>query len=398
MKTITLSVQQFNTFVKNIFDVEEFLIGVGIFGEVSNLKISAGNVYFDLKDENAVISCIKFGVGDYNIDFENGEMITVYGKPNFYVKTGKLSFIVSSHRKSGIGELYQKFIELKNKLESEGYFKQEAKKSICKFAKNIGVVTSETGAVIRDIINVTRKKNPKINLIVYPSKVQGIGAEDEIVNGILYFNSRNDIDTIVIARGGGSPEDMAPFNTEKLVKSIYNSRIPIISAVGHETDFTLCDFASDLRVPTPSVAAEVAVYDYYEESENIFELCEQCSNLIATKIKKNKETLRNISIQNIDKLKLKITNARHKLNLLNFALASSVNFANQKRKEKLNLLINAISKMNPLEILKQGYASISVDGKAIKKVADLKTNEKINLTMKDGSALAVITEIKIGDK
>ena len=398
MKTITLSVQQFNTFVKNIFDVEEFLIGVGIFGEVSNLKISAGNAYFDLKDGNAVIPCIKFGASDESVDFENGEMITVYGKPNFYVKTGKLSFLVSSHKKSGIGELYQKFIELKNKLESEGYFKEDAKKPICKFAKNIGIVTSETGAVIRDIINVTRKKNPKVNLIVYPSKVQGFGAEDEIISGISYFNSREDIDTIIIARGGGSPEDLAPFNTEKLVKAIYNSKIPVISAVGHETDFTLCDFAADLRVPTPSVAAEVAVYDYFKESEKIFDLCELCSKLIASKIGKFKESLSNVSVQNIDKLRLKITNARHKLNLLSIALAGSVELSNQTRKQKLNSLINAISKMNPLEILKQGYASLSADGKAIKKVQELKIQDKIKLTMNDGTAHAVITEINIGDK
>ena len=169
MKTLTLSILQFNTFVKNILDAEEFLSNISVYGEVTNYKISGGNAYFDLKDENAMLSCVKFGASDLNI--KNGDLITVYGKVNFYVKSGRLNFIVVKTESSGLGELYQRFMELKNKLEAEGLFRDEIKKQIPKFSKKIGVVTSETGAVIRDIINVTRSKNPYTDIVVFPSKV-----------------------------------------------------------------------------------------------------------------------------------------------------------------------------------------------------------------------------------
>ena len=222
MKTITLSVAQFNTFVKNILDAEEFLSGLSVYGEVTNFKISGGHAYFDLKDENAMLSCVKFGAGN-DLNIKNGDLVTAYGKVNFYVKSGRLNFVVARVAAAGMGDLYQSFLLLKEKLEKEGLFREEIKKPIPKFAKNIGVVTSETGAVIRDIIHVTRSKNPYTNIIVYPSKVQGTGAEDELARGISYFNSREDIDTIIVARGGGSIEDLSPFNTEKIVRAIYAS-------------------------------------------------------------------------------------------------------------------------------------------------------------------------------
>ena len=253
MKTLTLTILQFNTFVKNILDAEEFLSNVSVVGEVTNFKMSGGHAYFDLKEESAMLSCVKFGASDLNI--KNGDLLTVTGKVNFYVKSGRLNFIVSKVQAYGLGELYQRFLMLKEKLESEGLFREEIKKPIPQFSKRIGVVTSETGAVIRDIINVTKSKNPYTDIVLYPSKVQGVGAENELAKGIEYFNTREDIDVIIVGRGGGSLEDLAPFNTEKVVKGIYASNLPIISAVGHETDFTLCDFAADMRAPTPSAAA-----------------------------------------------------------------------------------------------------------------------------------------------
>ena len=298
MKTLTLSVLQFNTFVKNILDAEVFLSNISIVGEVTNYKISGGNAYFDLKDENASVSCVKFGASDLNI--KNGDLITVFGKVNFYVKSGRLNFIVAKTQAYGLGDLYQKFLELKSRLEKEGFFREEIKKPIPNFAKRIGVVTSETGAVIRDIINVARSKNKFTDIVVYPSKVQGVGAEDDIVKGIEYFNTRTDIDVIIVARGGGSLEDLAPFNTEKVVKGIYNSNIPVISAVGHETDFTLCDFASDLRVPTPSVASEVAVFDYKKTYDKLIELSSYFHKNLTNRLSVYKEDFLNQS-ENISK-------------------------------------------------------------------------------------------------
>ncbi len=388
MKTITLTILQFNTFVKNILDSEEFLSNISVFGEVTNFKISGGNAYFDLKDESAMLSCVKFGASDLNI--KNGDLITVFGRVNFYVKSGRLNFIVARAQATGLGDIYQKFIELKNKLEKEGLFAEEIKKPIPKYAKTIGVVTSETGAVIRDIIHVTRSKNPYTNIVVYPSKVQGIGAENEIVDGVRYFNTRSDVDTIIIARGGGSLEDLAPFNTEKVVRAIYESNKPIVSAVGHETDYTLCDFASDLRVPTPSVAAEVAVFNYYDEVENIKQINENIYYFITKLVADDKRMLSSTTNATIDKLKLKMSLAESKTKMVVQKINESVNKIFLTKQADFNSITSIISKLNPLEILKNGYAVAEINGKRISHATDLKTGDELDLTFADGKIKAQI--------
>lgn len=390
MKTITLSVVQFNTFVKNILDAEEFLTNISVYGEVTNFKLSGGHAYFDLKDESAMLSCVKFGASDLNI--KNGDLVTAYGKVNFYVKSGRLNFVVGRVAAAGMGDLYQRFLLLKEKLEKEGLFREEIKKPIPRFAKNIGVVTSETGAVIRDIIHVTRSKNPYVNIIVYPSKVQGTGAEDELSRGIEYFNSRADIDTIIVARGGGSIEDLSPFNTEKIVRAIYASEKPVISAVGHETDFTLCDFASDLRVPTPSVAAEVAVFDYYEQIRNIKLINDNIYYFITKYISENKNNVAASSSAIIDKTKLKIESSKSELILCLKDIESKVQSIFKEKENKMNVLTVLISKMNPLEILKNGYSVIENHGKKISSIKDLNTGDEVQVCLSDGKFDAKITK------
>lgn len=392
MKTITLSVNQFNTFVKNILDAEEFLNNICVYGEVTNFKMSGGHAYFDLKDETAMLSCVKFGASDLNI--KNGDLVTAFGKVNFYVKSGRLNFIVGRVAAAGLGDLYQKFLMLKQKLEKEGFFAEEIKKPIPRFAKNIGVVTSETGAVIRDIIHVARIKNLYTNIIVYPSKVQGVGAEDDLVRGIEYFNTRDDIDTIIVARGGGSIEDLAPFNTEKIVKAIYASEKPVISAVGHETDFTLCDFAADIRVPTPSVAAEIAVFDYFEQVNNI-KLINDNNYYFITKIinEKKKETAL-ISNSIIDKTKLKIESLKNQIMIISKAIESKIEFVKKEKETKLDLLINVISKLNPLEILKNGYAVLEKDNKKLVTIKNVEVGDKITVSLNDGKFDAKVSSIK----
>ena len=392
MKTITLSVAQFNTFVKQILDAEEFLSNICVFGEVTNFKMSGGHAYFDLKDESALLSCVKFGASDLNI--KNGDLVTAFGKVNFYVKSGRLNFVVSRVASSGMGDLYQRFLMLKDKLEKEGLFREEIKKPIPKFAKNIGVVTSETGAVIRDIIHVTRAKNPYTNIICYPARVQGAGAEDEICRGIEYFNSRDDIDTIIVARGGGSIEDLSPFNTEKIVRAICDSCKPVISAVGHETDFTLCDFASDLRVPTPSVAAEVAVFDYFEQVRNIEKINENIYYFITKNInlKRNDIILTQSSV--IDKTKIKIESSKSMLMSIYSKIETSVKSCFKEKENQVNMLSAVISKMNPLEILKSGYILAEMSGKRVNSVSDLKTGDKVKLNLFDGKINAVVESIE----
>lgn len=388
MKTLTLSVLQFNTFIKNILDAEVFLSNISLVGEVTNFKISGGNAYFDLKDENASVSCVKFGASD--LDIKNGDLITVFGKVNFYVKSGRLNFLVSRAQGAGLGDLYQKFLELKNRLEKEGYFREEIKKEIPRFAKRLGVVTSETGAVIRDIINVARSKNPKTDIVVYPSKVQGVGAEDEIVKGIEYFNTRDDIDVIIVARGGGSLEDLSPFNTEKVVKGIYASNLPVISAVGHETDFTLCDFASDLRVPTPSVASEVAVFDYQKTIGKIVDLNEIFYRNLISRLKVYKENFKSESESISKSVQLRLIENKSALlkNVKEIENLSQSKF--QAYKHRLEKMIDVLNKLNPLEILKNGYAFIEKDNKKVVSVDSLAVDDEINILLADGKIGAVI--------
>lgn len=396
MKVLTLTINQFNTFVKNILDAEEFLHGVGLMGEVTNFKLSGGNAWFDLKDESAMVSCVKFGANDINI--KNGDYVTVFGKVNYYVKSGRLNFIAAKVEQSGIGNLWQKFLELKDKLGKEGFFDEDIKKAIPKFAKKIGVVTSETGAVIRDIINVTRSKNPYTDIVVYPSKVQGVAAEDELCEGIKYFNSRDDIDTIIVARGGGSLEDLAPFNTEKIVKEIYASRIPVVSAVGHETDFTLCDFAADLRVPTPSVAAEVAVFNYFEQVENIKAQVKIIDKFIEAKVQNSKENLIINANSIIDKVKLKLNISENLLLTKTQEIYQSVCRTLQSKQNKVDVVSGVISKLNPLEVLKNGYSVIEKNGKKISKIEDVSVGDNLNLFVSNGRINVKVEKTdKVGD-
>ena len=334
---------------------------------------------------------MKFGASDLNI--KNGDLVTAFGKVNFYVKSGRLNFLVGKVTTAGMGDLYQRFIMLKQKLEKEGLFAEEIKKKIPRFAKNIGVVTSETGAVIRDIIHVTRIKNPYTNIIVYPSRVQGTGAEDDVVCGIEYFNARKDIDTIIVARGGGSIEDLAPFNTEKVVRAIYASEKPLISAVGHETDFTLCDFASDLRVPTPSVAAEVAVFDYFEQVNNVKMINDNNYYFITKTISDRKKETVNVSGSIIDKTKLKIEASKAQIMMLIKMIESKVEFIKTEKENKLSVLTNVISKLNPLEILKSGYAVVESSGKKLTTIKSIKVGDEITINLNDGRFDAKISNV-----
>lgn len=396
MKTLTLTVSQFNTFIKNILDSEEFLSGIAITGEVTNFKVSGANTFFDIKDSGAMISCVKFGLPALTL--KNGDFVTVYGRVNFYVKSGRVTFVTSRAELAGMGELYQRFIMLKDKLEKEGLFRTDLKKPIPAFAKKIGVVTSETGAVIKDIINVTRSKNPYVTLVVFPSKMQGDGAEREIENGIRYFNSRTDIDTIIVARGGGSLEDLAPFNTETVARAVFASDIPVISAVGHETDFTLCDFASDLRVPTPSVAAEVAVYDYYELCETVTAIQKQIGKTVEAKLRalSDRTVFVEEAITNV--FKVKLSNKRAEV----FSAVNSIDSLIERRiaekKSRLEILTSVISKQNPLERLKLGYAAVEHDGKRVSSANDLQTGDLITLTFFDGKVGANVCEKIKGEK
>ena len=363
MQKLTLSITQLNNYIKNIFDNEELLIGVSVYGEVTNFKISNGIAYFDIKEDGAQLSCVKFSA--YETFAKNGDKVLVTGKLNYHVRLGRLSFVATKVEPYGMGELYKRYLELKAKLEAEGLFDEVSKKPIPKYSNKIGVVTSETGAVIRDIYNVTRSKNPNTDILVYPAKVQGINAEKEIIAGIEYFNAEADVDVIIVARGGGSFEDLSPFNTESLARSIFKSKIPIISAVGHETDFSISDFVADLRAPTPSVAAEIAVFDYYEEIQYLDNIKQRVLRAITNELNESKSKISNISSQLNTFIHTKLTVCEKDVDKLLLSINNSMEQYLVKKRMGLENLVSKLEKSNPLSILKSGYAKVLKEGKSI---------------------------------
>lgn len=389
METIKLNITQLNTIVKRIIDAEEFLQTLSVYGEVSNFKISGNNAYFDIKENGAQLACVMFGCG--SLDINNGDMVLLTGKLNFYIKTGKLSFVANKIEPYGIGDLYKKYLELKEKLTSQGLFDSRYKKQLPRFANCVGVVTSETGAVIRDICSVAKKKNPYTDIIVYPAKVQGINAEQEIINGLRYFENTN-VDVVIIARGGGSFEDLSPFNTEILAREIFACNKPIISAVGHETDFSLSDFVADMRAPTPSVAAELAFFDYNSVQNNIKNSIQSILDSTTTFIVNNQNKI----IDTSTLIAGLISNIKDKqLLLLNDAINSNQksfdNYINNAQ-SLLEKTMLSIEKLNPLSLLKNGYSIIEKQGGRIQSVNDVNNNDIINVIFADGKIEAKVTK------
>ena len=271
-ENMAVTVSQLNAYIKEKIANDEYLNNILVKGEISNFKNHyTGHMYFTLKDENSLIKCIMFKSYAQKLEFmpKDGMKVFAFGGVSVFERDGVYQIYVKAMQEDGVGTLYKKYEELKQKLETEGYFDQNHKKPIPKMPKTIGVLTSQTGSVIRDIINVSTRRNPNVHIRLFPVPVQGEGAAEKIAEGIKFMNENKLADVLILARGGGSLEDLWPFNEEIVAHSIYNSEIPIISAVGHETDFSISDFVADLRAPTPSAAAELAVPDIYEIQQKI---------------------------------------------------------------------------------------------------------------------------------
>jgi len=291
------SVSDVNGYLKRVIDGDVFLDNISIKGEVSNYKDHySGHIYFSIKesingkDVKSVLPCVMFRSYRGNIDkpFKDGDKVVCTGKIAVYERDGKYQLYVKRVEAEGKGDLHKEFLLLKNRLEEMGMFSDIYKKPIPKYAKCIGVCTASTGAVINDIRNVAFRRNPYVKIVLYPCKVQGDGAADSVIKGIEYLNTMDEVDTIIIGRGGGSIEDLWCFNEEKLAGAIFASEKPVISAVGHEVDFTIADFVADMRAPTPSAAAELAVFDYNEFENNILKLNRDLNTAITSKINMNK--------------------------------------------------------------------------------------------------------------
>lgn len=392
MENSYLSVAQINNYIKNIFEAEVMLQNISVYGEVSSYNVSNGIAYFNIKDENNLLSCVLFGANRFeqpNI----GDLILVTGSVAYYTKGGKLSFNATKIAPYGKGLLYEKFLQLKNKLEKMGYFDPQRKKPLPERVNKIGVVTSATGAVIQDIIDVTRRRNNGVSIVLYPVKVQGVGAEFEIANGINFFSNYDGIDCIIVARGGGSIEDLQPFNTEVVAEAVYNCKKPLVSAVGHETDFTIIDFVSDLRAPTPSAAAEIVVNSKIDDINLILNYVLYMEKCLMRLEQKHHYQLDKylISMTNCVNNKLiKNNNQFHDLiNKMFFNLYNKINLFENETK----LLYNTILKLNPTEFTKKGYTKIEKDGKVVKSISDLSVNDKISFSLIDGKVTGIVEEL-----
>ena len=387
-----VTVTQLSTYLKQIFDAEELLHNISVVGEVSGYSNVRGTAYFTLKDENSSLRCVCFTAYNF-LDVKNGDSVVVIGSPKYYTKGGKLNFNVVSIQHYGESVLYQKFLQLKEKLEQKGYFAVEHKIPIPKNIKRIGVVSSEGGAVIQDIINVRSRRNPSIDIVLYPVKVQGENAEYEIAKGIKILDEY-DVDAIIVARGGGSMEDLQPFNTEVVADATYNCKKFIMSAVGHETDFTIIDFCSDMRAPTPSVASEL--------------LCENLQN------KKQKVQSDVVALLNTFFRFLRLENKRFYDNIKSLQkeyLYIEQNCKNQFSTNllKINKLIkdyyaikekelaynkNILNKLNPQEVLKLGYASVKLNGGFVVSKNQISVGDNIEIGFKDGAIIANTIGVK----
>ncbi len=385
----TFSVTEINEYIKKVFDNDYIMKNSSIKGEISNWKIhNSGHIYFSLKDGNSKINCIMFKgqTSNLNLMFEDGMQVIVTGRISTYVSGGTYQLYCENIKLEGMGTLFIEYEKLKKKLSMEGLFDDKYKKEIPGYASKIGVITSPTGAAIRDIINVTNRRNNGIELIIYPSFVQGLNAAQNLIQGIKYFNERKDIETIILSRGGGSIEELWAFNDEQLAREIFKSKIPIISGVGHETDFTISDFVSDLRASTPSSAAEIAVFNKGE----IISMINNYNNILGIKANNsfqkkynNFKILRErISRKSPDNV---IHNYSNRLDNLNDLLLIKVNKEIDHKKSELEKTIVELVQKSPQKVLKRGY-SILLDskGKVINDIDNLKDNAMIEVVMQNG--------------
>ena len=383
----TLTVSKFNNIVKDIFNSEELLHNIKIVGEVFGISTSKTSVYFSLKDEESSLPCVTFYAGSMQ-GVKEGDMVVATGSPNFYAKSGRFNFVVNKVEPFGLGILYQNFLLMKEKLEKEGLFDQSHKKKIPESIKRIGVVTSKDGAVIQDIKNVTWRRNKSIDIVLYDTKVQGNGAEKEIVEGINFFSDYDKVDVVIVARGGGSMEDLAAYNTEEVARATFNCKKPIVSAVGHETDFTIIDFVSDLRAPTPSAAAELLSKDTELSFASLKKDLSRLSRLIENFVSDQNIRLSNDVNTLLSTIDETIERKRELLLKSVSKLSSKIELMSQARDYQLKLKLAHLNKLNPLDILSLGYAKIEQDGKSKSKKADLDLDKPFEVNFADGTVVA----------
>ena len=388
MKYNAVTVSQLNKYLKDRFDEDENLNAILVKGEISNFKNHyTGHLYFTLKDENSLIKCIMFKGYAERLAFKpkDGMKVMVFGAVSVFERDGVYQIYAKSMLEDGMGDLHEQFQQLKAKLEREGLFDESHKKPIPLYPKIVGVLTSQTGAVIRDIINVSTRRNPNVYIRLLPVPVQGPGAAEQIAEKIRIMNQEKLADVLIIGRGGGSLEDLWPFNEEIVARAIYESELPIISAVGHETDFTIADFVADLRAPTPSAAAELAVPDVYELKLKISNYKNRCR----MSLKKQIEFMR-LRYEKCMKSRV-FTDPMRRIRDMDVVLDSFVQRLENKIKNtqkdsqtKYIELVSKLDTLSPLKTLTRGYALTERNGVIVKSAKELKKDDEVELRFFDG--------------
>lgn len=390
-----ISVTDLNKYIKDKVDGDEFLNNVLVKGEISNFKDHyTGHKYFTLKDENSLIKCVMFKSYAMHLNFvpKDGMKVMILGSVSVFERDGVYQIYAKAMRQDGLGSLYEAYEKLKANLEKEGLFDEAHKKKIPFMPNTIGVLTSNTGAVIRDIINVSTRRNPNVHIRLYPVPVQGPGAAEKIANGIKFMNENHLADVLIIGRGGGSLEDLWPFNEEIVARAIYDSEIPIISAVGHETDFSISDFVADLRAPTPSAAAELAVANISDVKYTL----EQYNNRYKNALKKKIEVMR-LSYEKCmarPAFKNPTQKINEKLMVVDMKVKSLQTSINLKLKEERTKFVKEVARLDslsPLKTLSRGYSIVTTqNGNIAKSVEDLKKDDEVKIRLIDGEKQAKI--------
>lgn len=393
----TLTVGALNNFIKNLLDTNKTLSAVSVTGEISNLKDhGSGHLYFSLKDADAQIKAVMFRSQRLKLRFvpEDGMRVTVHGSVSIYSQTGTVQIYANSIEPDGIGALYLAYERLKEKLASEGLFDEIHKKLIPQYPRKIGVITSPTGAAVRDIINVTKRRYPLADVFVYPSLVQGDGAEANLIRALDYFEKSNLVDVIIIGRGGGSIEDLWAFNGEALARKIFDAKTPIISAVGHETDFTICDFVADMRAPTPSAAAEIAVPDLRELILRIDDYRARLSSSLIRVVERRREQLEAITESRVfSDPGVIFEYKRESLKELYYSACEAIDDTFSSLRTSLELLSEKADAMSPLSVLKRGYSVCENENGEIAFAKKLKSGDGLKIILSDGTLTATVGEV-----
>jgi len=382
------SVRQINRIIKDLIDNEVVLEDITITGELSSFSVTRNIAYFTLKDNDSLLNCVQFNVKS---EFKIGDMVQCRGNIKYYPKGGKLTFNALTIEMCGQGELYQKFLALKEKLASEGLFDESNKIQIPSFVKSIGVVTSKTGAVLQDIKNVSHRRNPNLDIYVYDAQVQGKYAVQDVIEGITYFDNMTDVDVIIVARGGGSIEDLMPFNDEELARIAYICNKPLISAVGHETDFSILDFVADLRAPTPSAAAELVTFD----SNDVKRYVKDTFSNIETSVNNQLTELSNLTKLHLVEIENQITDKTNDsilhINNIVQSCEKCINEMFDKTTYSVAMHLNTLDNLNPTKLLKSGYSYVTI-GNELLTSKNSNIGDEIDIRTNDLKLKAQITQ------